>query len=113
MAEFDEVFAAAKIDAPDMQLEVLGTSLNVPALSTPQDSPFMAALQASCESVTGQPAAVLPFPGSTDAPNYRGQSLICGPGDLAQCHSLNEYVAIDEIVAAVTIYEQTLRALQP
>jgi acetylornithine deacetylase len=38
--------------------------------------------------------------------------VICGAGDLAQCHSLDEYVAIDQIENAVRIYVHAIQAMQ-
>jgi acetylornithine deacetylase len=52
------------------------------------------------------------FPGSTDAPNFGCPTVICGPGDLAQCHSLNEYVSIAQIEDAVRIYVHAILDLQ-
>ena len=53
------------------------------------------------------------FSGSTDAPNFRCEAVICGPGALAQCHSLNEWVEVAQIEQAVEIYLHAIRALQP
>ena len=52
------------------------------------------------------------FPGSTDAPNFKCQAVICGPGSLKQCHSLNEYVDIKEVKSAVNIYYSAIINLQ-
>lgn len=112
MAEFRELIKTLRTDIPELDIEETPSSPQVPPLSTPQDSALVTSVQGACTRVLGRASPILPFPGSTDAPNFQGASLICGPGDLAQCHSLNEYVAIDEIVDAVRIYEHTLRNLQ-
>ncbi len=72
----------------------------------------MQAVQEACQTVTGK-APVVAFPGSTDAPNFGCPTVICGPGSLAQCHSLNEYVSIAQIEDAVRIYCHAIRAMQP
>lgn len=112
-AEFQALFDTLELENPEMRLENVRPSLNVSPLNTPADHPLVTALSAAHQQVLGRNAEIKPFPGSTDAPNFRGVKVICGPGELAQCHSLNEYVTIDEIVAAVKIYETTIRALQP
>lgn len=38
-------------------------------------------------------------------------TVICGPGNLAQAHGPNEYVAAEEIVDAVGIYQQIARTM--
>ena len=44
------------------------------------------------------------FPGSSDAPYFGAPAVLCGPGSLAQAHSLDEWVDLDEMVAATRIY---------
>ena len=46
------------------------------------------------------------FPGSSDAPYFGAPAVLCGPGSLAQAHSLDEWVDLDEMVAATRIYLQ-------
>jgi acetylornithine deacetylase/succinyl-diaminopimelate desuccinylase-like protein len=38
-------------------------------------------------------------------------TVICGPGSLAQAHGPNEYVPIDEVIAAVDVYQQIARTV--
>lgn len=108
---------AAIIDAqmqtdPQLQCDILPASLVVPPLNTPETSPVSRAMIAACEDVLGRPAEISAFPGSTDAPNFGCPAVISGPGSLEQCHSLNEYVPIEEIVSAVEIYLRALQLLQ-
>ncbi len=112
MSEIQTVIHAAKQAEPDLQIEVLPPFLNLPPLGTAPDAPLMGAITSACQKVTGQ-CPVHAFPGSTDAPNFGCPTVICGPGDLAQCHSLDEYVEISQIEDAVRIYLNTIRALQP
>jgi acetylornithine deacetylase len=72
----------------------------------------MTALRDSCQAVLGTPSPIRAFPGSTDASNFNCPTVICGPSNLAQCHSLNEYISVDEIEAAVKIYFKTIIAIQ-
>jgi acetylornithine deacetylase len=71
------------------------------------------ALESATAAVLGAPSEIRSFSGSTDAPNFRCEAVICGPGALAQCHSLNEWVEVAQIEQAVEIYLHAIRALQP
>lgn len=97
---------------PDFHYAFSEPSLNVPPLNTDLESAVFKSMFAACEKVLGRVPAVLPFPGSTDAPNFGVPAVICGAGALAQAHSLNEYVPIDEMVSAVKIYIHALRTMQ-
>jgi len=57
--------------------------------------------------VPGGPGPVDELSGGTDAPNLGFPALVFGPGALLQAHSTNEYVAIDDVVAATRIYLAT------
>ena len=112
MAELRDVMKGVQARLPGLQCEFADPFLNLPPLATPHTSPVMVALQTGCELTLGAPSPVSAFPGSTDAPNFNCPTVICGAGDLAQCHSLNEYIAIDEIESAVKIYLNAIIMLQ-
>ena len=112
MADLEAVMAQAKRIQPQLDFEIGTPFLDLPPLDTKSDTPVMQAIIAACNAVTGQ-ADISAFPGSTDAPNYGCPTVICGPGDLAQCHSLNEYVSIAQIEDAVRIYAHAIVAMQP
>jgi acetylornithine deacetylase len=71
----------------------------------------MHALQKASDEILGS-HVIKAFPGSTDAPNFNCEAVICGPGSLEQCHSLNEYIDIEEIKNAVSIYISAIINLQ-
>lgn len=112
VAELEEVLAPLAATIPDFSYEITQPSLNCPPLSTDMGSPIVHAISTAIEAVTGQEPSYMTFPGSTDAPNFRCPTVICGAGDLAQCHSLNEYVPISEIKSAVSIYLETITLMQ-
>ena len=85
--------------------------LNIKPLNTPLNSPLMHALQKASDEILGS-HVIKAFPGSTDAPNFNCEAVICGPGSLEQCHSLNEYIDIEEIKNAVSIYISAIINLQ-
>ena len=112
MAEISGIIDSVAAGLEGFACEILPPELQVPPLGTPLDAPVVTEVMAACEAVTGRPAEVLAFTGSTDAPNFGVPSVICGAGALAQCHSLNEYVELAELEAAVQIYHDAVRRLQ-
>ncbi len=111
MQELQAVMAAAKVKEPSLNYEIGTPFLDLPPLDTYVDADVMKAMVSACKAITGR-ADVSAFPGSTDAPNFGCPTVICGPGDLAQCHSLNEFVSIDQIEDAVRIYVHAIVGMQ-
>ncbi len=113
MAEIEAVVASVAAQIPDCDYEFITADLDVPALGTGLETPTVRALEAASTAVLGQSSEIRSFSGSTDAPNFRCEAVICGPGALTQCHSLNEWVEVEQIEQAVEIYLHAVRALQP
>lgn len=111
MAELNAVMKGVQSSRTELNYHFCTPSLNLPPLDTAQDAPVMRALQTACTQMLGHPSVVQVFPGSTDAPNFNCPTVICGAGDLAQCHSLNEYIAVEQIVDAVKIYVSAIKTL--
>lgn len=111
LQELHDALAKAKETEPDLDYQIATPFLDLPPLDTNVCSSVMHAMTNACLAVTGR-ADVSAFPGSTDAPNFGCPTVICGPGDLAQCHSLNEYVSIAQIEDAVRIYVHAILAMQ-
>lgn len=111
MQELHAAIAQAQTAVPELDYDIATPFLDLPPLDTKPDALITKAMMAACETVLGAVSASA-FPGSTDAPNFRCPTVICGPGDLAQCHSLDEYVAIDQIEDAVRIYLHAIQAMQ-
>jgi acetylornithine deacetylase len=111
VGELTAVMDAIAEGTPDFNYVLETPFLDLPPLATPETSPIMNAVVQACSDVTDQ-ATVRAFPGSTDAPNFNCPTVICGPGNLEQCHSLNEYVAIDQIEDAVRIYVAAILQMQ-
>lgn len=110
--ELTAILESVANDIPDFNYALSEPTLNVPPLSTDQTSPLFISLHKAVTDVLGQEPEVVPFPGSTDAPNFAVPAVICGAGALAQCHSLNEYVPVSEMVSAVKIYVTAIQDLQ-
>lgn len=112
LRELHAVVDLAKAKVPALDYEICAPFLDLPPLNTKHDSRIMRAISEACMSVIGK-ADIAAFPGSTDAPNFNCPTVICGPGNLAQCHSLNEYVSIAQVEDAVRIYIYTILEMQP
>lgn len=102
----DEIGAAD----PTFRYELSHSTMASMPLATPTDHPLVTTLVDVVEGHTGS-ATVSGFTGGTDAPAFGCPAVICGPGGIAQAHSLDEWVEIDEIVAAAEIYAETARRL--
>ncbi len=109
--EIAAILDRIQTELPGFSYELKQPFLDLPPLATQAGSPIMQAIKSACDDVVGQ-SIIQTFPGSTDGPNFNCPTVICGPGNLEQCHSLNEYVTIDEIEDAVRIYVKTVLALQ-
>jgi len=104
VAELHAVIGPVAARAPAFEYDVVGPKLDVASLETPADAAIVGALATAHEHVLGRPAEIAAFPGGTDAPNLRGVAVVCGPGDAAQAHTVDEWVEIAQVVAAVRVY---------
>lgn len=110
-AELEAVVESVRADLPGLDYSFDHHDLNVPPLETPEDAATVRALLAASEACLGTASPVRSFSGSTDAPNFGCEAVICGPGALAQCHSLDEYVSIEQLEQAVDIYHRAVLEL--
>lgn len=111
LADYRARLGELAADIPDFRAEVSGPTLLAPALDTPLNSPVVEALKAARLNVLGSESALCAFPGGTDAPHFNFPTVICGPGNLAQAHSLDEYIEVKQLVQAVEIYFHALLVL--
>lgn len=96
---------------PNFEYSISEPSLDARPLDTPLDSPLMLAVSAAVEKTLDRAPDVTAFPGGTDAPNFGFPCVICGPGSIAQAHTINEFVEIDQMVKATSIYLEAVQAL--
>ena len=80
------------------------------ALDTPVDHPLVTTAVDAVTGLRGS-ATVEGLAAATDAPHFGCPAIICGPGALAQAHTLDEYVEIDELVEAAAVFAATTLAL--
>jgi acetylornithine deacetylase len=111
-AEVRTILDQISLTTPEFDYDLCAPELNVDPFHTDLASPIIATISQAYTEITNKPAKITAFSGSTDAPNFRCPAVICGAGSLEQCHSLNEYVEIDDLVAAVKIYIRTIELMQ-
>ena len=72
------------------------------------EHPFVRQVRSLVASTLGRPAAVIGMTFSTDARFVRNQAgiptVVCGPGDIAQAHTDDEWVEVDRLVDAAAVY---------
>ena len=84
------------------RVEWLG--LNKEGAETPAAHPFVRLASSAVEDATGRPPVLAGFPAGCDLPylaRHAGiPSVVFGPGNCTVAHGSNEYVAVEEVVAA-------------
>jgi acetylornithine deacetylase/succinyl-diaminopimelate desuccinylase len=87
--------------------------LQQPAMRVSRREPIVRAVSAAYESVMRRRATVVGIPYWTDAAllvNGAGiPTCVFGPGDITQAHSADEFISVDEVVKAASIFERTMR----
>ena len=72
------------------------------------DHPFTRAFQASWEKAHGRPVPVVGSPAGCDSRTWRNiagcPTLQYGPGELSQCHSVDEHIELDMYYDAILTY---------
>jgi len=78
------------------------------AAEAPADTTIADAVRAAAHAERGEMPADVGFTGITDARFYindaRIPTVIIGPGSLSVAHTANEWIAVDDLVAAARIY---------
>jgi acetylornithine deacetylase/succinyl-diaminopimelate desuccinylase len=100
----------ARIEAigdPDLRYD-LDVSLFGEASELAPDHWLTHAVRESIRAVLGEDAPVIGMPFTTDARFVRNQAgvpaVVCGPGDVAEAHGFDEWVAIDRLADAAAVY---------
>lgn len=97
--------------SPALRFEVFGPTMEVAPLDIGIESPIVAVVMGAYRQVFGADGLISAIFAGSDAPNFGFPTLICGPGSVAQAHSTNEYVEIDDLIAATKLYLCTALAL--
>ncbi|NND96192.1 MAG: M20 family metallopeptidase [Pirellulaceae bacterium] len=106
MPEIDgeDLFAAAKAKAESLGLEFVRHEGGCPVWVNPNAD----AVQAMCE-LAGRAATTVCY--GTDGGEFTElkQMVVCGPGDIAQAHTTDEYLAIEQLQNGIDLYRRAIR----
>jgi len=89
-----------------LKLEMRPLFDGIPAMETPAE----AAVVTACEQLTGHPAEAAAF--GTEGPFFNAmgmETIILGPGDIAQAHQPDEFISADRVAPGVHILKQLIR----
>ncbi len=107
---------AVAADDPDFRYDLVVDPHHdyIPANITPEDSPFVQAIQESVRVVTGEePAYFVAWAGATDGRFYRQAGIDTvgyGPGG-ENAHGANEAVFVADLVTQAKVYAETITRL--
>lgn len=94
---------------PDFRIEHIPLHPPVPPLDTAEDLPIVDLVKAISEQDTTGTVAFAAEAGQFSKAGFA--SVICGPGDIAQAHRANEFVAIEQLEGCVRMLERLAAAL--
>jgi len=85
--------------------------LKDPSLETPEDAEVVQRLRGAALAVLGE-ARVTGASYGTDASKFSDAGIpavVCGPGDIAQAHTADEWIAVVQVEKATDLYDAFLR----
>jgi len=108
---WEEIRAVLDENAPaDADYEMEGTIRDAP-VETDVAEMVVQRARAAARTVTGDDE-VVGVPYGSDASNFQEAGVpvvLCGPGDIAQAHTADEWIAIEQVEQAADLYEAFLR----
>jgi acetylornithine deacetylase len=112
LAEFREAVADIARAEADLDVRFDPPYLATDPLETPDDAAVVRALQAAARAEGGD-GRLLGVPYGTDGSRLARAgtpAVVLGPGSIDLAHSARESVPLDQVIAAVGVYERFLRA---
>ena len=103
-------FVRARVGS-EVQVTFAEPYLLDPALETPADALIVESLGAAREQTLGDPGVLEGANYATDGSKLARagiQTVICGPGDIAQAHTDSEFVEIEQVELAARVYERLI-----
>lgn len=91
---------------PGFRYELSEPTILCRALDTPVDHLLVTSAVDAVTAVRGS-ARIEGLAAATDAPHFGCPAVVCGPGALAQAHTLDEWVEIDQLVDAAVVFAAT------
>ena len=107
LMEYRQLLDTLAETLPDFGYKIVGPTLDIAPLDTPLDNPIVMSVSRAYQSVSGTEAVTGAFFGGTDAPNLGFPTVVFGPGGIAQAHTTNEFVEIEDMITATKIYLHT------
>jgi len=110
-AQIRQAIASAEIEGLSYTFEVesFGEASELPAAH-----PWVGLVGDAVKSATGRVPGTIGMSFTTDARFVRNQAgipaVVCGPGEVAQAHTVDEWVAIDQLVAATAAFAELMAA---
>ena len=105
LAVVDDALEGVRVQHPHMRIAREPPFVDLPPVETTTDTPIVRAAQAATSDVGGK---IMGVPYGTDAAMLSGiggiQCVVLGPGDIAVAHTDDEWVALDQVEAAVGVY---------
>ena len=71
------------------------------------EEPVVRALRAAHVALYGKDPGVQAFVAASDAPYLGFPTVVCGPGSIAQAHTTDEFVEMEQVVEAARLYLHT------
>jgi acetylornithine deacetylase len=103
-------FVRARV-GPEVQLTFAKPYLLDPAMETPADALIVTSLGEARQQEFGDPGALEGANYGTDGSKLARagiETVICGPGDIAQAHTDSEFVEIEQVERAARVYAHLL-----
>ncbi len=89
--------------------------IDIPAASTPIDSPLLTFVRSIASKVLGYEPRIFVNTGRYDLVFYRSRGshvVVYGPGVRGQAHAVDEYITIEELRRFINIYAEIFRSLE-
>jgi acetylornithine deacetylase len=96
---------------PEIRLNVSDPYLVDPALDTPREATIVRAVAAAHQTELGSASAIEGAHYCTDGSKFAEagiETMVCGPGDIAQAHTRDEFIEIEQVERAVRLYTRLL-----
>ncbi len=110
LQELESLLASLRERDPELQVTLEEPYQNTPGMETPRDAAIVRVAQAAVRRINGRrPVRGVAF--GTDAAELSVRGIPCvvlGPGDIAQAHTGDEYVEIQQVVKAAAIYREIM-----
>ncbi len=109
----DAALDALRAEDAELRIDRDPPYVDIPAIETPHDAPIVQAAQRAV-AAAGRPTEPMGVAYATDAAMLSGvggiPAVVLGPGDIAQGHTDDEWIALDQLEQAVDVYRMTCLA---